>query len=132
VWLLEQARALEQGLAKRLATGNLDVTLLTREGTRHVGVVGSKPGGLVVDAGGTPRVLGWSELAPEVLLQLHQLFAQTVEGEDAQERQLEQAVAYAALSGMRDEAERMAAVLAGVNAEFAARWKVVRAEFPAN
>jgi len=65
-------------------------------------------------------------------LQLHQLFAQSVEGEDAQERQLEQAVAYAALSGMRDEAERMAAVLAGVNAEFAARWKVVRAEFPAN
>ena len=48
------------------------------------------------------------------------------------QRFLEQAVAYAALSGMRDEAERMAAVLAGVNGEFAERWKLVRSEFPAH
>jgi hypothetical protein len=129
VWLLEQAGGLQDGLVRRLAAGNLDVTLLTREGKRYVGVVGSKPEGLVVDEGGKPRLLGWNELAPEVLLQLHQLFAQGVE-EDEQERLLGQAVAYAALSGMRDEAERLAAVLAGVSGEFAERWKLVRAEFP--
>ena len=132
VWLLERSGDLRDGLVKRLAAGNLDVTLMTREGTLHVGVVGSKPEGLVVDAGGEPRVLVWNELAPEVLLQLHQMFAQGVDGEEEQERLLEQAVAFAALRGMRDEAERLAAVLAGVNAEFAERWRVVRSQFPAN
>lgn len=131
VWLLEAASGLQDGLADTLAAGNLDVTLVTREGARHVGVVGSKPEGLVVDDGGEPRVLGWGELTPEVLLQLHQMFAQDVVAEDEQARLLEQAVAFAALSGMRDEAERLAEVLAGLNAEFAEHWRVVRAQFPA-
>ena len=126
VWLADAASAFLQNVQRQLAVNTRGVSLATRAGQEIRLVAGVQADGVLVGEGDSQRVVGWEDLAPAPLLQE---FEKRLEGgETSFEKmlRLEEAVAFAELSGLSGDAERLAGLLAELDAGFAARWEATR------
>lgn len=70
--------------------------------------------------------MGWAELAPAPLLHLYEKRLEGTGSPFEKGRRLEAAAAFAELSGLTQDAERLAGVLSGLDSQFATRWQAAR------
>lgn len=126
VWLSDAASAFIQNVQRQLADGDTNVTLQSRAGEPFERIVGSRSGGVLVGENGAARMVGWRELAPASLLQVFEQKLTAMEPSFEKHRLMEEAAAFAELSGLRGDAERLAGQLAAVQPQFAARWEASR------
>ena len=131
VWLADAASAFLQNVQRQLAADAKGVTLMTRGGKVLESVLGSRPDGVLVRQDGSERLLGWGELAPVTLLRIHENHLEGIASRFEKHRRIEEAAAFAELSGLHGEADRLAGVLAGIHPGFAARWEASRARLRA-
>ena len=126
VWLADAASAFLQSVQRNLAADAKGVTLVTREGETIGKVSGARPDGVKVWEGDSLRIVVWEDLAPASLLQVFENRLDGMEVSFGKRRRIEEAAAFAELSGLTEDAERLAAELAELDSVFAARWDATR------
>lgn len=99
------------------------LALMTRDRTKLDRVTAVRAGGVkATDAAGADRDLGWGEISPDSLIELHRALVKDEASELERLRRHEQAIAFDLLAGNPQRAKEAADVLAARYPAFKRRW----------
>lgn len=124
-----EAEIFLEDLIRVLGPGADGIELRTRDGERHVRVIGSQESGLMVEQGGAARSLDWKEIDPRSLLGLHRALIDKSTDDSARAKLLLNALAYGWLNDLIDESRGIAQELAGLRPDFSVQWEQILEDF---
>jgi hypothetical protein len=125
--LTEAASAFLGDLEDKLVKAPDNLILQLRDKSPSGTITGSRSGGLkALDASGSPRDLGWADLSPDSLIELHRQLVKEESSETERLRRHEQAIAFDLLAGDAARAKEAANVLASRYPAFKRRWDLVQ------
>ncbi len=116
-------------LSRLLGPGADGVELNTRSGSSYTRVIGSQEGGLMVEKAGVAFSLDWGEIDPRSLLLLHRSLVDGSGGEEKKEELLLQAMSFAWLRKLREEAHGVAEEVIRLRPDFAVQWEQILEDF---
>ena len=129
LFFCREAEIFIEELARTLGPGADGVVLNTRSGTHYTQIIGSQKGGLMVEKDGAALSLSWKEIGPGPLLALHRVLIDDPNIVENKGDRLLQAVAFAWLSDLKDEARGMAGELIELRSDFRERWDQILENF---
>jgi hypothetical protein len=129
LFFCREAEIFIEELARTLGPGADGVVLNTRSGTHYTQIIGSQKGGLMVEKDGAALSLSWKEIGPGPLLALHRVLIDDPNTVENKGDRLLQAVAFAWLSDLKDEARGMAGELIELRSDFRERWDQILENF---
>ncbi len=125
--LTEAAAAFLGDLEDDLKEAPADLVLKLRDKSETAAIQGSRSGGLLaLDPSGSPRVIPWSDISPDSLIELHRQLVKSESSETERLRRHEQAIAFDLLAGDPERAKEAANVLAARYPSFKRRWDLVQ------
>ena len=116
-------------LSGALRPGADALQLKTRSGVEYTEVLGSEPGGLMVDNEGTARSLPWRDIEPLSLLVIHRRLVEASTSEEEKAARLLRAAAFAWLNGFKGKGRGMVQELIAVKPEFEVQWEQIMEDF---
>lgn len=124
--LNEAASSFLSEMEEALKVPRNDFSVILRDQTAVTKITGSQPGGAVgLLANGGSRLIKWSEVSPDSLIELHRELVKDETSEIERLRRHEQAIAYDILAGDAERGKKAGAGLASRYPSFEARWELV-------
>jgi len=124
LYLTENAEALYKSTSDALEGISANFVVRRLDGmVEYEKLLGAKPEGLLVEAGGREKLLPWRDLSPYTMIDLHKRISVIKLSEDEKTRRREQLICYTWLTGLEDKARSGAENLADASPNFSKRWK---------
>ena len=123
IYLCEKADGYKGTLRHTFANRRFSAELMLKNGKKASQVTGASFKGLILVVNGSSKHAAWAEIEPGSLVDLHGLNVQGDISQFEKNLRLEQAVAFAFLTGETHKAKKGANSLAKVNPLFRNRWK---------